>query len=246
MKNTTGNFRKVKAVLLNITLIIIGALVLKSCAMGIEGSGNVVKEDRKVERFTKIDAGGAFEIFIRQGDHVGLSIVADDNLVESVETYVESGTLYLSFEDYLKDFTKLQAFITVKEIDRIELSGACSIESKSTLKTKELSVDISGASEVDLDLFCNTLIVVASGASSVKLSGSVNSLSADLSGASSLNGKKLNIKTAKVEASGSSGLTLAVEEKIMANLSGASSLKYKGNPEVQQQTSGASSVSKIK
>ncbi|HEX6126973.1 MAG TPA: DUF2807 domain-containing protein, partial [Pyrinomonadaceae bacterium] len=82
-----------------------------------------------------------------------------------------------------------------------------------------------------------------SGASKVNVSGEAASLIVDISGASSIEAEGLKAKEASVRASGASRVNVSVAEKLTAKASGASKIRYTGNPlTVEKNTSGASKI----
>jgi hypothetical protein len=85
------------------------------------------------------------------------------------------------------------------------------------------------------------------GASTVTLEGSTAELSVEASGASKLELADFTATTAEVTLSGASGATLNVEERIdSADVSGASRLRYLGDPDLGDvTTTGASTMDKV-
>jgi hypothetical protein len=68
-------------------------------------------------------------------------------------------------------------------------------------------------------------------------------LSGEVSGASNVDFEDCSIDDAELRVSGASTIKLGeVDKKIKADLSGASSLKYSGDPELEKNISGASSI----
>jgi Putative auto-transporter adhesin, head GIN domain len=106
------------------------------------------------------------------------------------------------------------------------------------------SFDISGASSGNLTGINNeSLTIDASGASKIKVEGAAKELRVDLSGACRLDAENLKSESVWVEASGASNATVFASNEINAEASGASCVRYAGEPkEVKKQSSGASSV----
>jgi hypothetical protein len=89
----------------------------------------------------------------------------------------------------------------------------------------------------------NTIAITGDGASKIELAGRVDDLSVVISGASDAKLFNLNAKGAILKASGASSIQATVTELLKANSSGASSIDYKGNPNVKgSNTSGASNI----
>src|SRR6185295_5400071 len=91
------------------TLFIIAALpVMMShgCAFGIEGSGNVVSENRTVINFTGIDLQCSANVYFVQGDEQSVKVEAEDNLIVHITTEVKNDVLIISTDG--KDFNTEQ------------------------------------------------------------------------------------------------------------------------------------------
>jgi len=84
-----------------------------------------------------------------------------------------------------------------------------------------------------------------SGASSVDITGNVPTLKAEITGASKLDAEELIVSDLHLNVSGASKAEVNVTKQLWAQASGASKIRYKGNPEVQQSLCiGASSIKK--
>ncbi|HEY79316.1 MAG TPA: DUF2807 domain-containing protein [Dehalococcoidia bacterium] len=111
----------------------------------------------------------------------------------------------------------------------LEVSGASTMNLRQ-LYTGDTAFDISGASEVTGDIAANNMQLELSGASTVRLKGLADSLSTDGSGASHLELADLEVGNANVTLSGASDATINLAGRLDADLSGASTLEYIGEP----------------
>ena len=113
------------------------------------------------------------------------------------------------------------------------------------MKFDDLELDCSGASDVDLKLGAQTLNLDLSGASQIELYGSAETVELDLSGASDLDAYNLEAEVYKTDISGASHARIFVSKELSADVSGAASLKYKGDPMIKyHDVSGAASMKK--
>jgi hypothetical protein len=117
------------------------------------------------------------------------------------------------------------------------------------LKLNELSIQLSGASDLRGDLKAkleiNKLGIDISGASDMIVAGKVGSLYIEASGASKFKGFDLTADMCDVRASGASDIKITVNKELTANVSGATDLKYKGEGVVKEiRSSGSSTISK--
>ncbi len=209
----------------------------------INGSGNLVKEERSVSTFNSIEAGGAFEIIIVKGDKQSLIIETDDNIIEKVISNVNNGELELSTKGNINNPTKMMVYITMAELKDIDLSGAASLTSESRFENDDMDFELSGASSSELRIKCNKLDVDISGAANINLSGYVAKLELECSGASNFKAYDLEADEANIDCSGASSVKVSVTKSLIGEASGASSITYKGNPSnVDVRTSGASDI----
>ena len=108
----------------------------------------------------------------------------------------------------------------------VDLGASGASQITGDLSAADVNIDLSGASSVQLEGSGDDAVIKASGASSAKLAGfEVNNVDVNLSGASSG--------------------TINMDGRLDADLSGASSLSYIGEPTMGNiNTSGASTLSK--
>jgi hypothetical protein len=126
----------------------------------------------------------------------------------------------------------------------ISASGACKIQLKANV-TGNAKFDVSGASKIQGELRAENVKFDSSGVSSLELTGSANDLKIDVSGTSNIKAGDFSVKTATVESSGTSKITLNVANALNVNSSGASSVEYRGSPAIQANTGGTSKIRKI-
>ncbi len=212
---------------------------------GIKGNGNVVKQDRQIGSFSGLDVGGAFKVFLTQGDNESLVVEADENLLDIITTEVRGNTLVIKTTEDIRDYEVLNIYLTFKEMDEMEISGACRLVGENKMKFGNLDLECSGASDVELKFSAQKLSLDFSGASQVELYGSAESVELDLSGASGFDGYDLEADIYNVDVSGASHAKIYVNKELSAEVSGAASLKYKGDPVIKEHdVSGAGSMKK--
>lgn len=211
---------------------------------GIRGNGNVVKETREISSFSGIKVGGAFEVYLSQSNTESLTIEADENLMSVIETEVRGNTLVISTRENIQDSKKLNIFISFKDIDNLNISGACNLKSKGMLNFSSLKFDGSGASEIDLQLTTNKLSCNFSGASDIEFSGNAKICDIEISGAAELKAFDLETDEMELRVSGAADARVNASKYLKINASGAASVQYVGNPNIDQHTSGASSIRK--
>jgi hypothetical protein len=131
------------------------------------------------------------------------------------------------------------------ELTGLALSGASRGNLDGFRSTRLVEIDVSGASQLRGRIEAGDGRVKASGASQVDLSGSANNVTVEASGASQLHLSGLEVNDADVEASGASSVSIDCSGRLDVRASGASRVRYRGNPSMGKiDTSGASSVAR--
>lgn len=238
---------KVKTLGLSLlTLLFLQTSIAATPGFGwVKGSGNVKKETRDVSNFTGIDVGGAFEVILVKSSKEKVVLEIDENLLQYVTTRVSGGILRIDNERDFRNPTELKVTIYYKNINEIDISGAASLFSQDVLKTKDLEIEASGASDIELKLEVETLEADFSGASKVEFSGTADSVEIEASGATVYKALELQTKSCEIEASGAAVARIWATESLGLRASGASSVRYKGSPSIDIiNISGASSVRK--
>jgi hypothetical protein len=236
-------FKKQSVTVAFLLLILSSAVAQTSKKMVVDGAA----QDRKLSGFTSINVSNAFDVYISQGnqDAVGVS-ASDESATNNIKTYISGGVLYLSFNQ--KSWgswknNKLKAYITVKDLQKLTVSGACNVSCVDPIISDKLLVSISGASDIKGPVKVNSLKVGASGASNISLSGTATETDFNISGACSIKSLDLVTDNCAVVASGAISVKLTINKSLKANISGDSDIRYKGTVSMfNTKTSGASSI----
>ncbi len=226
----------------------IAVAVVAGC-MGavIDGSGNVVTESRAVSGFDAVALGGTGVLTITVGQEEVLTVTADDNLLEHIETKVEDGRLLIGRKRdlqrlNLRPSTPIRYDLTVVELRAITVSGAASVLAEA-LAGESFDVAVSGSGEIDIErLETRRLAVAISGSGDVSLGGRADVQVIAVSGSGEYRGGELESLRADCGVSGSGDITVWVEDELEASISGSGSVSYYGEPDVRREVSGSGSV----
>jgi hypothetical protein len=229
-----------------ITLTVAGFLSGCNEIQGVNGNGNVSTEQRHVDPFSAIDVGGAFQIVLRQGDTVSLILEADENLLQHIITEVRNNQLEISTDRNIGRFEKLKAIITFKSLDEINLHGAVELWSEKSLNFNDLSIDGSGATEMEMTMTVQKLLLTLTGSSEVTLSGTAREVDSRMSGATDLKADDFETNILTMDMSGAGEADVYVTEKMDVTVTGAGDVRYRGEPQqINQNVSGAGSIEKL-
>jgi Putative auto-transporter adhesin, head GIN domain len=205
-------------------------------------------ETRPMSSFNEISLSGIGDITLKQGNQESVKIEVDNIDLDDIITEVKNNRLKIRYRDNLKfrNQVEVKIEITYKSIQRLDLSGAVSLKSESTIQSTDFKIDASGAGNVNLKLNASKLYVHASGAGNILIEGKVDSQYVELSGAGSFKAFNLVSQKADLELSGASTANIQVQQSLSAQVSGASSVRFKGDPTSRNiNKSGVGSVKQV-
>lgn len=191
-------------------------------------------EVRTVETFKGVEVSGAVSLYLSQGNTTAVAVSAgEEKYNNKIKTEVKNGVLHISVEGGVwNGFNwtnkKLRAYVTVTDINRLDVSSASYASISGTLKGDELRVNISGASEVKGIIGVSRLDMDVSGASVVKFAGTVQDGVIDASGASKVSSYDLAFDKCKVSSSGAAEIRITINGELSADATGGSTIYYKG------------------
>jgi len=221
--------------------------VLSSCRFGcVKGSGHKVTESHKMGDFTQIDISGGFKVNLKQDSSLNVTINGDDNLMKYIRTSNEGDKLRIYTRKNLCPSGEIVINIGVKNLEEIKTSGAIEINSDGKLNTKDLSIHTSGGSKITMDLDAANLETEGSGASEINLKGQATSHKVHLTGSGKINAFDFVVGSYDIETTGASECEINVLHDLNVNTTGASDIKYRGNPSnVNSHKTGASTLTKV-
>lgn len=214
----------------------------------VRGNGTMKTEARSAEAFTNVDVSGNFDVYVKQDSVSSIRVEADENLMEYIIIQTEDNTLRIRTKDgaNLKSANGIKVYVSNPSYMDFDASGACDIESQSKITNLEMiSVGLSGASSVKLDVSAPKVTVDGSGASTVSLSGTTKNFDVDGSGSTNIKCYELLSENTSVGLSGAGDAQVYASVSLDVEISGAADVRYKGNATVKQSISGAGSVRKV-
>ncbi|SOE22705.1 Putative auto-transporter adhesin, head GIN domain [Spirosomataceae bacterium TFI 002] len=238
---------------LSITLFTIFSIaLLQSCNFGIfEDKISPRGEEEKVydlSDFDEIKYGSAFEVQIIASSEFKVTAQGDSRDLDDLDVRVRDGELTIG---YLKSgwFSgnkryRMKLVIETPSIKELDLSGASDTEVLDFGQLDKIEIEVSGASKLRFKVPIVELDMDMSGASTSNFYEEIDFAKAEVSGASTLNAVEKDVLEAVLDVSGASKVNISVLDKLEVKASGASTVKYRGNPDVKQNTSGASKVVK--
>lgn len=218
---------------------ILSSLVL----IGLSASAQT-SQQRDISSFTKLEVSGATSVVFTQGEPASVKVTAGESEFDNVQTTVENDVLNIRSKGTFKGPVKV--YVTGPSLKEITVSGASKVSIPDTLKAESLEINATGASSVKGIVKTSSVSVSASGASGVELAGITKASQSTISGASVFKAYDLLSENTRITTSGASSAKVYASQKITADATGSSSVKFKGNPEdVSAEASTSSSIARV-
>ena len=231
----------------------------------IVGRGPVETRSFDFSGFTRVVSASTFEVEIVRDSAFSVIVTTNENLFDYLALERTGDTLQVKLKPGSYTFASLKARITLPDLFSVDLSAAskgvvsgfdfihelrlkasgASVIELAGIKCGDVTVEVSGASRVRGQLEAGDGRFVVTGASSVDLSGSGRKFDVAATGASNVALRNFATADTKVNFSGASSGSVNTGGRLDVQLSGASSLRYFGNPTLGDvNTSGGSSINK--
>lgn len=173
-------------------------------------------ETRKLANFHSIVINGAIELDVKIGKTQKVNVQVEDMKLSAVETKVKNGVLYIdtldkkSFWGGKKQSGEVELTLVMTAFNKISVKGAVDGEI-SGVDSKNVSLEVSGAADLDISGKCENLKVA-------------------VRGAGDLDADKLFCKTADIHISGAGDAEIYASQKVKAIVSGVGNVSVLGNP----------------
>jgi RNA polymerase sigma factor (sigma-70 family) len=212
----------------------------------IRGSGKEATKEFKVSGFTTVEVGDVFQVEITQADSFRTTITADDNVLPFVNAVKEGNTLKIRLDGQNRSFQNvtLKASVAMPSLEGVTLRGASHVTLGGFKSATDFKVRASEASKLQGEIQAGDADLEAAGASHVTLKGSAKKTRLSAKEASQLALTDFALDSADVTLKGASQATIQVKKQLDYDLSGASNLRYRGDPMIgKKRVAEASSAS---
>lgn len=225
-------------------------LLLLICLLSsVSLSAQTTTESRSASPFREIHLSGGIDVVYTVGNYA-LKVEAESNIIPTIETIVENGSLIIRHKKGVKVRTKYQkvVYVSAPQIDKILSSGGSDFFAEELKNTKDISISASGGADVKISvLTAPNVSLYFSGGSDAKINN-LTATNCDLSFSGGADANvNLDVTSVDAKASGGSDIKLTGKTKnIVINCSGGSdgnvkNLKY---DTITANASGGSDISK--
>lgn len=226
-----------KKILSPLSMVFLGVFVLLNQVevsaqnKRVRGNGDVTTEVHDVKAFSSLELAGVLNVFIEQGDKESVTVETDDNLHDYVIIENRGKTLIIDTQKKIsiKRKKKMNVYVTVRDIDRLKISGVGNVETSETLRLKDLDLRIKSVGNVYLDLEADYLDARLSSVGNVSLSGKIGEADIDNTGVGKLAAYDLHNEKLSLKAAGVGKTEVYASKELAIKSTGVGNVYYKGD-----------------
>lgn len=210
----------------------------------------LISDKRDLQDFSKIEFSAKGNLHVQQGEHELVQIIAHESLIPYIKTELTDRTLHIDEKSLgwfmsFKSFEPYNVYVTVKNIDTITFTGPGTLRSEKPIKEKELTLNVTGSSKVNLSLNVESLHSTLTGSPEFNLRGTASDQNITITGSGHYNSLKVLGKTATVNMTDGEA-SLNIQEKLNVKISGKGTVTYMGSPKITQQILGTGKIEELK
>ena len=233
-----------------LTIVLLAWLILPAIVSAQDGKvivNDPQAQQRTVGSFSEISVSGGIDLYLSPDDKETVVVSAKEpEYRDRIVTKVTGNLLEIYFNDKGRmrwPDMRLKVYVSFRQLNKIKASGSSDVYVNGVIKSDELDIRISGASDFNAAVDVNSLRVDQSGSSDSKISGRAARVDVEVSGASDMKAFDLRTEICNVKASGASDVHITVNKELSAEASGSSDISYRGDGTTKNiRTSGSSSV----
>lgn len=199
----------------------------------VVGSGNVTTKTVNTGDYDGVKLVGFMDIHLEKGSEGTITVTTDDNLHEYIIVEVKDNILVARTKKNYNLRTRKGVHITVpfQEISKVSVTGSGDMDSKDTIDSSSLDVNVTGSGDINLPINTGSLDSHVTGSGDIVLSGKATDVEVSISGSGDFKGESLVSQSADVRISGSGDVRIHVKENLKARVNGSGDIRYLGNPE---------------
>ncbi|MEQ8903764.1 head GIN domain-containing protein [Ekhidna sp.] len=222
--------------------LLIATLLIAIPSLSYAQSSQVVNETIAIiEDFHSINVNSRYTVYLKQSNETKIEVRALKEILDISEFKVENGVLNINIKrdkknksvweqiDDIKIAPKLDVFISMKEVNALNVYGSGKIISENSISSKDLTLTLSGSGSLDADIKGKNLSIDNSGGGLITLKGYADNANFSLSGYGKIEAFELDLKSAEAKLTGTGNMEVNVTNTLDAKVYGAGKIQFKGN-----------------
>jgi phage shock protein PspC (stress-responsive transcriptional regulator) len=209
-----------------------------TCPEEISENSEEGRSSSSLTDFDELEIHGLFDVRITQGFEYSVDLIGSEKEKQKYKISQHGQTLTIEYDNDNKKFDwnsnplnldKIKINITMPELENLELKGAGDVIFTG-FTVDNLDIEALGAVEIEGQVNARDVTINLGGASKLELRGEGNTMEATVQGASQLKAYGFTTENASVEANGASSAKVFVTGKLEIKEGIASKVSYRGDP----------------
>ena len=226
---------------------IIFATALFSCHNNetVTGSGNTTTQSRQTGSFKGIKLLGSMNIEVKKGAETNVEIVAEDNIITYIETYVDNGKLVVKYKDdvNINNSGDVLVKVTTPVLSDAEVLGSGDINGDGKFSSEgKMYFNVLGSGSIKLEVDAPSVEAKTTGSGNINLSGNTKDVEFSTLGSGEIEAGDLKAENATAKTLGSGDIHLFASVKLSATINGSGGVRYKGGAAVSSSVHGSGTV----
>lgn len=232
---------------LNLIVLAFPVLLAGCTAECVKDSGIQTTKVVELKSYDKIKVSGTIKMVLTQDSTYNVKIQADSNLMSHIRSRVSGSELELKLEDGSYCGTdSVVVYAGIGELKELNTSGMVRVTGEGPIYVKDLKMDLSGSSDVKLNISASKLTTKIDGVGKLTLSGQTGTHVLKTSGTSKVDAFDFVAGIYDITVDGTGKANINVLNDLKVKTSGSSEIYYKGNPKnVDEKKSGAAKLEKV-
>jgi Putative auto-transporter adhesin, head GIN domain len=216
------------------------ALVL----IGASSPSMAAERTTRLSPFDKLELSVPAHYVIVNGGAPSVRIITSSDVLKKIAVEQYSDKVRIFVLDHIQA-QELRIEVTTVGLKYLDLEGAGDVEAKG-FDGPDFTLHIGGASNLTLtSLKVNKFKLDISGSGSVNVSGQALTQEVKMNGAAQYRATELISDKVKLRVEGASDVEVFARDRLDVAVSGASSVRYRGDPKVTEDIEGAASITKM-
>lgn len=213
------------------------ALVAGAVAVAAPQTSALAKAEQNRDpggSFDRVNLKGSMDVEVKVGEAISVRVVADEDRIDDIETFVENGTLVIRTKRGVRwswgSSGRSVVYVTVPELSAAVLQGSGDMEvTGPEAGSFDLTLQGSGDLSVDAAKF-GSVEVLVQGSGDIKLDGNCDALTATVQGSGDIEADDLRCKSAELTVQGSGDIDAFASERVQVDLRGSGDVTVSGSP----------------
>ena len=193
--------------------------------------------------FTQIRLDGGFKVNLIQGDECSIKVkTTNDDVFDNLVVKKYQDEVFIDMDMSFFEYRRVSLYITFKTLEKLKVEGGINLKTNGYLDLGNLSVDIEGGANVDLNIKAKEVTFYGEGGFLVEMQGVADRLDVTIKGAGHVSAADLKTKYVIFTVAGFGTGSVYAISTLNAKIEGVGKLRYKGDPKVTQYIDGLGSV----